>query len=134
MGKIFPSGLEESRRQNDYAHQVFEDDRDHTAHPRNQHHHQAAKAIKSAMKFKKEQSEQIDDSPNDGDVDMDRVEEHEQPETEQHTPDEHFHDASSGEQPEVQATQETQEPMVPETQAVEVESSSTLTASTHTLA
>jgi hypothetical protein len=133
MGKMFPSGLEESRRQNDYAHQVFEDDRDHTAHPRNQHHHQAAKAIKSAMKIKKEQSEQVEDSPNDGDVDMDRVEEHEQPETEQHTPDEHFHDASSGEQPELQATQEMQEPMVPETQAVEAESSSTLTASTHTL-
>jgi hypothetical protein len=134
MGKMFPSGLEESRRQNDYAQQVFEDDRDHTAHPRNQHHHNAAKAIKSAMKIKKEQHEQVDDSPNDGDVDMDRAEEHDQLETEQQTPDEHFHDASSGEQAEAHATQETQEPMVPETQAAEVQSSSTLTASTHTLA
>lgn len=27
MGKMFPSGVDESRRQNDYAHQVFEEDR-----------------------------------------------------------------------------------------------------------
>jgi hypothetical protein len=135
MGKMFPSGLDESRRQNDYAQQVFEDDRDHTAHPRTQNHHHAAHVIK-LKKIKKEKTEQdktVNDSPDDGDVDMDRIEEHEHTERDQQTPDEHFHDASTGEQSDAQPTQESQEHVVPETQAVEVQSFSTLTASKHTL-
>ena len=38
MGKMFPEGLDESRKQHDYAHQVFEDDHDHTAQPRARRH------------------------------------------------------------------------------------------------
>ncbi|KAL5113307.1 hypothetical protein ACEQ8H_008820 [Pleosporales sp. CAS-2024a] len=41
IGKMFPSGLDESRRQNDYAHQVFKEDCDVTAHPRTPHNQSA---------------------------------------------------------------------------------------------
>jgi hypothetical protein len=126
MGKMFPSGVDESRRQNDYAHQVFEEDRDHTAHPRTQNHHDA-QVRKTTTKIKKEQLEQhrvVQDSVEVGDVDMDHGEEQDHVDSDQQTPSEHreqFHDASTGEQPEAQPTQGVPEPMVPETQAVDVE-------------
>ena len=55
MGKMFPSGVDESRMEHDYTRQIFEDDQDHTAHPRTQHR---GTATKSALEFKKEQVEQ----------------------------------------------------------------------------
>jgi hypothetical protein len=130
MGKMFPSGVDESRRQNDYAHQVFEEDRDHTAHPRSQNHHR--RPSKDQMKIKQEHHEQSkanEDSVNDADIDM---EEHENAETEQHqTPEqqvEQYPNAPANDQP------SQDEPVVPETQAIDGQSPATLTASTsHTL-
>jgi hypothetical protein len=125
MGKMFPSGVDESRRQNDYAHQVFEEDRDHTAHPRNQNHIDP-QVTRAGVKIKKEQPEQhrvVQDSMEDGGVDLDH-DERDHADSEQQTPSEHreqFHDASTGEQPEAQSTQGELEPMVPETQAVDME-------------
>lgn len=134
MGKMFPTGLDESRRQNDYAHQVFEEDRDHTAHPRNQNHQSAQK--KSAIKIKKEDFEQrrasntegAQDGDLDTDMDMDQDDEgdHEQ------TPSRHSeqtHDAHT----EDQGVEDRGEPMVPETQATGIESEGTLPASASTL-
>jgi hypothetical protein len=42
MKKMFPGGVDESRREVDYARQAFDEDKDqnHVAHPRNQHQHQ----------------------------------------------------------------------------------------------
>jgi hypothetical protein len=120
MGKMFPSGLDESRRQNDYAHQVFEEDRDHTAHHRNQNHQSAQK--ESSVKVKKEQFEQRraseTDGANDEDVDMDFDEE--QQSLDANTEEQGIQDG---------------EPVVLETQAVEteMESEATLTAETSTL-
>lgn len=128
MGKMFPSGVDESRRQNDYAHQVFEDDRDHTAHPRGQKPYTLP--TKEQIKIKQERFEQsraTEDSANDGDVDMDE-QEHEHADTEQHnTP------GQQVEQPPVDSHPSQDEPMVPETQAIDAQSSATLTASPHTL-
>ncbi|KAF3001985.1 hypothetical protein E8E13_007817 [Curvularia kusanoi] len=53
LGRIFPEGLDNSRKQHDYAHQVFNEDHDHTAHPRAQ----VARTGKHPMKIKKENSE-----------------------------------------------------------------------------
>lgn len=53
LGRIFPEGLDTSRKQHDYAHQVFNEDRDHTAHPRSQ----VVKAARAAPQVKKEQAE-----------------------------------------------------------------------------
>ncbi|KAF2035747.1 hypothetical protein EK21DRAFT_53125, partial [Setomelanomma holmii] len=141
MGKMFPAGLDESRKQHDYAHQVFEGDRDHTAHPRNQHHHvgQSA-AAKTAIKIKKEQIEQNrvanSQSPNDGDVDMDRTEGQHHAEPEEQTPGQQIEheEAQWREQPAPPAETEIEQ-VVPETQAVELQtldsqSSATLSAAT----
>ncbi|KAF1911609.1 hypothetical protein BDU57DRAFT_590883 [Ampelomyces quisqualis] len=164
MGKMFPSGVDELRRQNDYAHQVFEESHDHTAHPLSQNHpayaHKAA-----ATKIKQEQLEQskaAEDSENEGDVDMEEhehadVEQHRTPEEQHRTPEEQHRTPEEqhrtpeeqhrtpeeqhrtldqhGEQSLAAPADDShwQEPMVPETQAVDGESSATLTASTHTL-
>ncbi|KAF1996271.1 hypothetical protein P154DRAFT_322604 [Amniculicola lignicola CBS 123094] len=81
MGKIFPTGVDASRKEHDYARQVFEEGQDHTAHPRNQHHHHHHHHVaQSPLEIKREQMEDhrmVDSqSPNDGDVDMDRAEDH----------------------------------------------------------
>ncbi|CAO2656674.1 Nn.00g054770.m01.CDS01 [Neocucurbitaria sp. VM-36] len=55
MNKMFPSGVDESRKQYDYTRQVFEEDRDHTVHPRTQNHHQSTK---SSLQIKREHFEQ----------------------------------------------------------------------------
>jgi hypothetical protein len=55
MGKMFPSGVDASRKQHDYTHQVFEENRDHTVHPR-AHNHQTA--TKDLIQIKKERFEQ----------------------------------------------------------------------------
>lgn len=130
MGKMFPSGLAESRRQNDYAHQVFEEDCDLIAHPRDQNHRSVQKS--SAGKTKKERFVQRRAleilGVNDEDFDIDRTNEHGY----EQTPDqqsETFHDAHAVDQ----SVQNVEEPMVPETQVVEAQSSATLTASSSTL-
>ncbi|KAH7086915.1 hypothetical protein FB567DRAFT_526553 [Paraphoma chrysanthemicola] len=142
MGKMFPGGLLESRRQNDYTHQVFEEDQDHIAHPRNQHRRVShGSAAKSALQIKNQQYEQnrvvSSDSPNDGDIDMDRAEEQGHAEPEEQTPGGQIEQevARIRQQPaEVAATQPSQsepEQVVPETQAVDPLSSATLSAETN---
>ncbi|KAF1842646.1 uncharacterized protein K460DRAFT_356474 [Cucurbitaria berberidis CBS 394.84] len=75
MEKIFPSGVDESRKQHDYTRQVFEEDLDHTVHTRTHNHHQANN---SSLQIKKEHVEQshIADSQSyeEGGIDMDCIE------------------------------------------------------------
>ena len=72
MGKMFPSGLDASRKEHDYARQVFAENGEHTVHTRTHNHHSGAK---TSTHVKKEQVErdrlsevQVSD---DQDVDMD---------------------------------------------------------------
>ncbi|KAJ5059634.1 hypothetical protein J3E72DRAFT_242667 [Bipolaris maydis] len=88
MGKIFPEGLDASRKQHDYASQVFSEECDHTVHTRSHGHRSASKTDKSV---KKEQSEhgaspRRKQSPRRQDVDMDRADSHadEEEEHEEH--------------------------------------------------
>jgi hypothetical protein len=88
MGKMFPGGLDESRKEYDYARKVFEEEQGHTAQPRGQHHHHHQHPESHPhphphpegsrpLHIKREQVEErgLDShSPNDGDVDMDRAE------------------------------------------------------------
>lgn len=120
MGKMFPDGVDKSRKQHDYARQVFEEDHDHTAHPRSQNHSlQRLEANKASLKIKNEHLEQnqILDSqnPNDGDVDMG--------ETDEREASEQYHDAQPDAQPPA-------EQVVPETQALGQSSSETLSEGT----
>jgi hypothetical protein len=70
LGKIFPDGIEDSRKQHDYAHQVFNEDQDHTAHPRSQ----VARSGRPPIKIKQEHSERREiaetQSATNGDVEM----------------------------------------------------------------
>lgn len=125
MGKMFPDGVDQSRKQHDYARQVFEEDNDHTAHPRGHKHAlQRAEAHKAAIEVKKERFEQSriadSQSQDDGDVEMDEHSPVERENSEQ------FHDA----EPEAQ---EQAEQVVPETQAVEQDSTTTMTMSEGTM-
>jgi hypothetical protein len=78
---MFPGGVDESRKELDYAHRVFDENEDHTAHPRTQqhHHHHHAPTARS-LEIKREQMEERrfadTQSPGNGDVDMDRPEDH----------------------------------------------------------
>lgn len=87
MGKMFPGGIDESRKDHDYASKVFDEGQDHTAHPRSQHHHHSHhQPVQPVFRpnveegrplhIKKEQVERTlgSQSPDDGDVDMDRAE------------------------------------------------------------
>ena len=140
MGKMFPAGLDESRKQHDYAHQVFEEDRDHTAHPRTQHHRTTQDSVtKAAIQIKKEQIERNrvanSQSPNDGDVDIDHMDEPDHADADEQTPSEQIENrvAQTREQP-IQAERPSQsepEQVIPETQAVDPQSSSTLSAETN---
>jgi hypothetical protein len=69
MGKMFPTGIDASRKQHDYTRQVFEENRDHTAHSRSQNY-----ATNMAIEVKKEQVERNKiaemQSPGDEDVEM----------------------------------------------------------------
>jgi hypothetical protein len=78
LGRMFPDGLDASRRDNDYAHQVFNEDNDHTAHTRRRSHHTSQQTMaKRPLPIK---TEQYDDTPDaasqrsNSDVDMDRTE------------------------------------------------------------
>ncbi|KAF1935109.1 hypothetical protein EJ02DRAFT_428729 [Clathrospora elynae] len=72
MGKVFPSGVDASRRQHDYMRQAFEENGDQTVHPRTQNH--ASATMKTPLQIKKEQFEQNHlaelQSPREEDVDM----------------------------------------------------------------
>lgn len=74
LGRIFPDGLDDSRKQHDYAHQVFNEDRDHTAHPRGQ----GSRTAKASSQIKKELTERNEiaetQAATDGDVEMDNAE------------------------------------------------------------
>jgi hypothetical protein len=77
LGRMFPEGLDTSRKQHDYAHQVFNEDRDHTAHTRAQ---SSQKAAKNSLHIKKEQvtrsrNAEIQNLTN-GDVNMQDAETH----------------------------------------------------------
>jgi len=78
MSRMFPGGVDESRKELDYAHKVFEDNEDHTAHPRTQHHHHGPAAHSHEIKREQMEEQRFADtqSPGNGDVDMDRPEDH----------------------------------------------------------
>ncbi|KAI4631730.1 uncharacterized protein J4E87_002436 [Alternaria ethzedia] len=79
MGKMFPAGVDAARKQQDYTRQVFEENTDHTVHPRSQNH---APATKAAVQIKREQvernriSETQSPRVQETDVDMDTGEDH----------------------------------------------------------
>ncbi|KAF2187096.1 hypothetical protein K469DRAFT_705651 [Zopfia rhizophila CBS 207.26] len=73
MNKMFPHGIDESRREHDYARQVFESDQGHTAHPRG-HHHEIKREHFEERRVVDSQSP--NEAATDGDVDMDRAEDH----------------------------------------------------------
>ncbi|KAJ4372133.1 hypothetical protein N0V83_003906 [Neocucurbitaria cava] len=80
MDKIFPSGVDQSRRQHDYSRQVFEEDPDHTVHPRTQNHHQSTRSPPRIKKELLEQNRimnlQSPEDEDEEDVDMDRTDDH----------------------------------------------------------
>ncbi|KAH8732891.1 hypothetical protein GQ44DRAFT_601623 [Phaeosphaeriaceae sp. PMI808] len=134
MGKMFPKGVDESRKEHDYAHQVFEEDRGHTAHPRSQYRHHNAQARNSIADIKGEQFDKREytesQSPIEGDVDIDRTEEQDVTDGEEQTPGqqtEQYHDAHTEVPPEAQPTHSAEESVVLETRTVDPQSSSTLT-------
>jgi hypothetical protein len=77
MKKMFPSGVDESRREVDYARKAFDEDKDkdHTAHPRNQHHHEpkqpaAEHRASTATRTNGEASDRAQHADGNGDVAM----------------------------------------------------------------
>ncbi|KAL1604104.1 hypothetical protein SLS60_005696 [Paraconiothyrium brasiliense] len=79
MSKIFPSGIDEVRKDHDYARKLFDEDTDHTAQPRtaqhqHHHHHRTSESHARPFGIKREHAE--GQTPNDEDVDMDRPEDH----------------------------------------------------------
>jgi hypothetical protein len=128
MGKIFPDGIDAARKNQDYTRQVFEENHDHTVHPRSQN---SDPTKKKAGQIKKEQvdrnrsSKTRNQQEQDGDVDMDGTEDH--ADDERQTPDEGSSDARGGVQLEDQAQDATMQEnsstrtasqTIPETQAV----------------
>jgi hypothetical protein len=79
MGKMFPAGVETTRKQQDYTRQVFEENTDHTVHPRSQNHAPATKAVTQVKKEQVERnriSETQSPRVQETDVDMDTAEDH----------------------------------------------------------
>jgi hypothetical protein len=78
LDRMFPNGLDASLRDNDYAHQVFNEDQDHTAHTRRRSHHTSSQTTaKRSLPIKKEQYDETHDAASqrsNSDVDMDRTE------------------------------------------------------------
>ena len=108
MGKMFPGGVDESRREHDLSRKVFEEGQAHEAQPKFQahnhhHHHQQhghSPVERSAPQIKREQMDErriLDSqSPNIRDVDMDRTEDH--ADDEDQTPSDRsdsYHDAAN---------------------------------------
>ncbi|KAJ4345863.1 uncharacterized protein N0V89_011998 [Didymosphaeria variabile] len=78
MSKIFPSGIDEVRKDHDYARKLFDEDTDHTAQPRtaqhqHHHHHRSSESHAAPFGIKREHAEE---QPHDEDVDMDRDGDH----------------------------------------------------------
>jgi hypothetical protein len=124
MGMMFPDGVNQSRKQHDYARQVFEDDRDHMARSRGQR-------TQAAIKIKKEQFERNrvadSQSPNEAGGDVHMEEHHEAIEEQTlREESEQFHEA----QPGAQVDEGVAEQVVPETQALDVMSTATLSEGT----
>lgn len=95
MSKIFPSGVDEVRKDNDYARKLFDEDKDHTAQPRtaqHQHHHhhrhrgESPAAREADIKREHVDEQRVSESQADGDVDMDRHEDEHHADDEGQTP------------------------------------------------
>jgi hypothetical protein len=129
MGKIFPDGIDAACKNQDYTRQVFEENYDHTVHPRSQN---SDPTKKKAVQVKKEQvdrnrgSKTRNQQEQDGDVDMDGTEDH--ADDERQTPDEGSSDARGGVRLEDQtqyanmqenSSTRTASQTIPETQAVD---------------
>lgn len=100
---MFPDGIDAARRKQDYTRQVFEENRDHTAHPRSRN---SGPATRTAVQIKKEQvdrnriSRTRSPQEQDADVDMDGAEDH--ADDERQTSDESSSHVRGGVQSEVQ--------------------------------
>ncbi|KAF2682413.1 hypothetical protein K458DRAFT_419807 [Lentithecium fluviatile CBS 122367] len=132
MSKMFPGGVDESRKELDYAHKVFEENGDHIAHSTNQHlHHHHHGPAARPLEIKREQ-----ESPRSQDVDMDRPEDHADDEGDNSGQETQYHETVNGEvQPVPQEQQREPAPAPAPAANSVVESSATLPAgSTHTLA
>ncbi|ORY04006.1 hypothetical protein BCR34DRAFT_627159 [Clohesyomyces aquaticus] len=132
MGKMFPGGVDVSRKEHDYARQVFEESQGHTAQPRGQHHlhhhHQAAHS-----------PHEIKQTHHNGDVDMDRTEDHADDEgqspsgqSDNSGRESQYHDAHTHEEERTQA--ESKEKVVadtpPQNEQPAVDSSATMSSAT----
>lgn len=108
MGKMFPGGVDESRREHDLSRKVFDEGQAHEAQPKFQahnhhHHHQQhghAPVERPGPQIKREHLEErrilASQSPNDGDTYMDRGEDHADDESQ--TPSdrsENYHDVAN---------------------------------------
>lgn len=100
MGKIFPEGLDASRKQHDYASQVFSEEWDHTVHTRSHGHRSAAKTDKSVEKVQNEHDASLrrKQSSQRQDVDMDRADSHAADEDEEHEEEEDEEDEEGHEE------------------------------------
>jgi hypothetical protein len=123
LAKIFPKGIDKSRKEHDYAHQLFEQDR---AHPSSQTlaHTQPSKAVSQMKREALERSRlSVSESPN-NDEDVEMGEQGKTPGGQSDI----FHDA--------QTQDKAMEPIVPETQdssmtvAPETQASITVTPNT----
>jgi hypothetical protein len=135
MGRIFPAGIDASRKQHDYTRQVFEENRDQTVHPRSQNHanldnNKAVQVKKEQVKKEQVKKEQVErnrlaemQSPGqegDGVVDMDMEGVQEEVELDDaQTPDgDVIHLERRAERPDEHNTQAV-EHIIPETQAAD---------------
>jgi hypothetical protein len=99
MNKMFPRGVEESRKAEDNARKVLEDETGH-AHPHVRGHHDHHREIKREHV---ENGGMASQSPNDGDVDMDQGEEEGQTPSDASGRESQYHDAATNEEERVQA-------------------------------
>ncbi|CAI6332493.1 unnamed protein product [Periconia digitata] len=108
LHKMFPDGIEKSRQEHDYARKVFDEDQDHTVHPRAQNHLHKSQHPEEAdahyTAIKNEQISRVGVEDNE-DVDMDRPED--QADDEGQTPggqsdnsgnDSQYHDPANGDE------------------------------------
>ncbi|KAH7372369.1 hypothetical protein BKA66DRAFT_443712 [Pyrenochaeta sp. MPI-SDFR-AT-0127] len=58
MGKMFPSGVDQSRKLHDYTRQVFDEDRNHTVHSRLEQQHHNRPENKTSLQIKNEGDKQ----------------------------------------------------------------------------
>ncbi|KAF2132952.1 hypothetical protein P153DRAFT_283937, partial [Dothidotthia symphoricarpi CBS 119687] len=128
MGRMFPRGMDESRKDHDYARQVFDEDHNSTAHPRVQNYHaQQHPPSKSPHEVKNERVEQDRvvelQISKDGDTNMDR-------ESESHTPGEHSDNEQEQHDGRPQVQQLSSENSVAVSETPDIDSSATLAVET----